>query len=414
MTESLAETLALLALFLSLGAAVLRPRGLPEAALSVPLAVLLVLVGVVSVDAMRTRLRELAPTVAFLALILLFGQLCAQAGVFDYLGARAARASRGNRDRLLALVVILAAAVTVTLTLDATVVLLTPVVLRTVHRLRIAARPHVYGCVEIANAGSLLLPVSNLTNLLAFSATGLTFAHFTALMTLPWVVVCGLQWLALRLFFRTDLVGTLGRVDRAPEPPRYALVVLGMTVAGFVATSSVHVRPAWAALGGCVLLGIPLLRRRVATPRRMLAGLSLGFCLFVLALGVIVEGVTQHGLGTALAHLVPVGGSLPALLGVAALAAVTANVLNNLPATLLLVPLTIASPLAVLAVLVGVNVGPNATYPGSLATLLWRRSLPPRHRPRAVQFHTLGLLATPPILVAATVCLWLAGRAIGT
>jgi arsenical pump membrane protein len=414
MSESLAETLSLLALLISLGAAVLRPRGLPEAAFSVPLAALLVLVGVVSVDAMRTRLRELAPTVAFLAMILLFGQLCAQAGVFDYLGARAGHASGGNRERLLRLVVVLAAAVTVTLTLDATVVLLTPVVLRTVHRLRVAARPHLYGCVELANAGSLLLPVSNLTNLLAFSATGLTFARFTSLMALPWLVVCALQWLALRLFFRSDLMGTRRPVERAPEPPRYALAVLAVTVCGFVATSSVHIRPAWAALGGCVLLGIPLLRQRIATPRSMMAGLNLGFCLFVLALGVIVAGVTGHGVGTTLANLVPVGASLPALLAVAALAAVTANVLNNLPATLLLVPLTIASPLAVLAVLVGVNVGPNATYPGSLATLLWRRLLPARHRPRAGQFHALGLLATPPILAAATVCLWLAGRAIGT
>jgi arsenical pump membrane protein len=78
------------------------------------------------------------------------------------------------------------------------------------------------------------------------------------------------------------------------------------------------------------------------------------------------------------------------------------NLVNNLPTTLALVPLVSGSPLAVLAVLVGVNLGPNASYPGSLATLLWRRNLPVADRPRAVEFHTLGLLSTPVIIAAVT------------
>ena len=95
------------------------------------------------------------------------------------------------------------------------------------------------------------------------------------------------------------------------------------------------------------------------------------------------------------------------MLALALLAAVLANLVNNLPTTLALVPLVAGSPLAVLAVLVGVNLGPNATYPGSLATLLWRRSLPAEERPRAVEFHALGLLSTPVMVVAVTALLWL-------
>ena len=84
--------------------------------------------------------------------------------------------------------------------------------------------------------------------------------------------------------------------------------------------------------------------------------------------------MTGNGLAAALGHLIPGGTGLPALLAIVALAAVLANVINNLPAVLVLLPLTApAGPGAVLAVLLGVNIGPNLTYAGSLATLLWRR-----------------------------------------
>jgi arsenical pump membrane protein len=101
------------------------------------------------------------------------------------------------------------------------------------------------------------------------------------------------------------------------------------------------------------------------------------------------------------------------LLLLAGLAAVLANLVNNLPATLALIPLVAGSPAAVLAVLLGVNIGPNLTYAGSLATLLWRRLLPERDRPRAAEFHTLGALTVPPILLLATVSLWAALRVVG-
>jgi arsenical pump membrane protein len=146
---------------------------------------------------------------------------------------------------------------------------------------------------------------------------------------------------------------------------------------------------------------------------RLVAEASPGFCAFVLALAVIVDGVTRHGLGHALTRLVPDDTSLFALLGLAGLAAALANLVNNLPATLALVPIVAGSPAAVLAVLLGVNIGPNATYPGSLATLLWRRQLPSAEKPSARQFHTLGLVTVPPLLVLATCALWIAIRVLG-
>jgi arsenical pump membrane protein len=132
------------------------------------------------------------------------------------------------------------------------------------------------------------------------------------------------------------------------------------------------------------------------------------FLLFVVALGVVVRAVSVAGLGSLVTRLVPVGGSLWALLGVAVVAALLANLVNNLPAILLLLPAaTVAGPATVLAALIGVNVGPNLTYVGSLATLLWRRVLRERDAEPAIgEFLALGAVTVPAALVAATAALW--------
>jgi arsenical pump membrane protein len=404
---ALAETVAIAVLALSLVVAIARPLNTSEAVVAVPGAALVVATGIVSWPDALDRLKEIGPTVGFLAAILVFGHLCAEATVFDYLGTRAALASAGRPRKLLALVVMFAATVTAVLTLDATVVLVTPVVLTTVQRMHVAQRPHAYACTRLANSGSLLLPVSNLTNLLAFAASGLSFGRFAGLMAAPWVLACLLEWAGMRLFFRADLPPTSDDVTiERMAAPRYALAVLVLTVAGFVITSSLDVNPAWAAIGGCVLLLIPRVRRRGVRVRELVAEASPGFCLFVLALSVIVYGVTQHGLGRELHKIVPDGTGLLALLGAAFLSAVLANLVNNLPATLALIPLVTGQPALVLAVLIGVNVGPNATYGGSLATLLWRRLLPPAAKPKAGEFHLLGFLTVPLIIAVTTVALW--------
>lgn len=401
-----AETLALVLLALSLGMAVARPFGVSEALVAVPAAGIVVATGIVPWSDAWGRVGEIGPTVGFLAAILLFGRLCADAGVFQYLGSLAARV--GHRPtRLLSMVVALAATVTALLTLDATVVLLTPAVLATARRLGVDPRPHTYACVRLANSGSLLLPVSNLTNLLAFSAVRMSFGRFAALMTVPWLLVIAAEWLTLRIGLRAALRTTgAGTCTPAARVPLLALAVLVLTVTGIVVASSMRVPPAWPALGGCLLLLARRMRRGRPTLRHALAATSPGFCLFVLALAIVVEAVARHGLGGLLAGAVPAHASLPRLLLLAAVAALLANLVNNLPATLILIPLAAGNPAALLAMLIGVNIGPNATYPGSLATLLWRRIVPVSERPDARSFHLTGLLSTPALLVLATVALW--------
>jgi len=412
----LAETLAVLLLFATLACAIVRPRGLPEAAVAVPAAGLLLVIGVLPLSQAGTEARGLGPTIGFLGAVLVLANLCDRYGLFEAAGSWMAAGSRGRPVSLLALVFAAASVVTAVLSLDATVVLLTPVVFATVARLHLRARPHVYACTHLANSASLLLPVSNLTNLLAFGASGLSFGRFGAIMSLPWVVAIGVEWLVLRRFFAGDLVGRgdTKEVSRLPVPV-FATTVVVLTLAGFFVASAVNVSPAFAALGGALVLGIPALIRRTTTIRDVARSLDVPFLAFVLALGLIVKAISLHGLGAVVTHLVPGGTGLASLLAIAAVAAVLANVINNLPAALLLLPVVAGTgPGPVLAVLIGVNTGPNLTYVGSLATLLWRRVLIRRGEELPIgEFLRLGALTVPPVLIASTIALWIALRVVG-
>jgi arsenical pump membrane protein len=413
--DGVALALALAVLAGTLATAVTRLPYLPEAVAAAAGAVLLVAVGVIDLSQASDALRDLGPTVGFLAALLLIADGCRRERLFDALGAVMARGSRGNPQRLLAFVFAIAAAVTAVLSLDATVLLLTPVVFATAARIRTSPRPHVYACSHLANSASLLLPVSNLTNLLAFHASGLAFVRFARLMALPTIAAIGIEWIVLTRFFAVELRRPrhAGSPPARPHLPRFPLAVLALTLAGFGLSSALRIDPVWVAAAGAVAMTAPALARRAATPEQLGRAVEPGFLIFVLGLGVIVQAASGRGLASAVRAVLPAGGSLPDLLGIAALSALLANVVNNLPATLMLIPVTAAAGHgAVLATLVGVNVGPNLTYVGSLATLLWRRVL--RAEDTDVQlgeFLRLGALTVPATLVAASVLLWFALKA---
>jgi arsenical pump membrane protein len=193
------------------------------------------------------------------------------------------------------------------------------------------------------------------------------------------------------------------------------LVVVGLTLAGFAVGESVGVAPAWVAVVGASVLAVRSLGRRHTTVTEIARSVHVSFLVFVLALGIVVQAVMLNGMDRAMSSVLPSGSGLLALLGIAAIAAALANVVNNLPATLVLLPLVAPSgPVAILAVLIGVNIGPNLTYVGSLSNLLWRRVLR-RHGVDAGvgEYTRLGLCTVPPALVLAVLALWGSARLLG-
>lgn len=418
MNTPLAETLSVVLLVAVLGVAVARPSRLPEAAVAVPAAGLVIATGAIPPAHALAEAERLGPVLGFLAAILVLAKLCDDEGLFRACGAWTARAAAGRPGRLLGATFLLASGITAVLSLDATVVLLTPVVFATVARLGARPAPYVYACAHLANTASLLLPVSNLTNLLAFEESGLSFTRFAALMALPWVVAVAAEYLVLRRFFAADLAAGFAPSAEPERPavPVFALATVAGTLAGFVVTSALGVEPAWAALAGALVLAVRALVRRTTTPRSLAGATSLPFLAFVLGLGIVVRAVVDNGLSGALGRLVPDSDGLPALLGLAVVAALLANAINNLPAVLVLVPLAApAGAGAVLAVLLGVNIGPNLTYAGSLATLLWRRVVREHdYEVRLGEFTRFGLVAVPATLLPAVLALWLSLSLIGT
>jgi arsenical pump membrane protein len=414
----LAVALALLAA--TLAVATLRPAGIPEAALAVPAAAACAAGGLLTLDAARAEARALAPTLAFLAAVLVLARLCAVEGVFSWVGGVMARAARGRPVTLLGWVLGVAFAVTTVLSLDATVVLFTPVVLATAAAAGIAARPHVFVTAHLANSASLLLPISNLTNLLAFSAAGLGFERFALLMALPTLAVLVVEYVAARLFFAAELsagpsVAGGGGAEEPQAPPWFALAVVAGTLAGLGASSALNVAPGVVAGIGAGVLAARRLLARTTSPVDLVRWTDPLFLLFVLALALVVRAVDDQGLGDVVRPLVRHGADLPGLLATAAVAAVLANCVNNLPAILLLVPqVSAGGPGPVLAALIGVNVGPNLTYVGSLATMLWRRVLNRAGlRVSVGEFTRYGLVSAPAALVAACGALWLGLRVFG-
>jgi arsenical pump membrane protein len=401
----LVDVVPVVALLALLVTAYVHPSGRTETAVGVAAAAATLATGVLSGGEAWASVRDLAPVVVFLATILVVADVCARAGLFAAAAALVRDASHGRPARLLGGVFLLAAAVTAVLSLDATVVLLTPVVIGGAVAMGTSTRPGSYACLRMANSASLLLPVSNLTNLLAMPHLDLTFGGFAVVMAPVLAVVLVVEYALLRLMFRRDLQVSEAPAEsfRAPPVPAVPLVAVAVMLAGFAALSPFGVEPCCVSGAVAVVLVGWARRRRLLTLRDAGRAAHPSFALFVLCLGVVVAAIATGFLGDAVARVLPAGTSYGDLLVIALVATALANVLTNLSATLLVVPLLapLGTP-AVLAALLGLNIGSGLSYTGSLANLLWRRSLA-RHGdpPRMGEFHRVSLIATPLSLLAA-------------
>ena len=315
---------------------------------------------------------RVGPVLVFFVAITVVAEIADAAGVFDVAGHWTARAGRHRVALLWFLFVLLAVVCTIFLSLDTTAVLLTPVGLAIAAQLGISPLPFAMTTLWLANTASMLLPVSNLSNLLSlhhFEELGVGHAGYVRLAAAPAVAAILGTLVVLWVFNGRNLRGRY-ELDAPPEPHDTVM----LRVAGGVCLAvgplfALGLSPAWVSSAAAVVLLVavavrdrPLLRR-LSVPWQMALGVAVLF--------VVIDVALRHGLQPVLESLAGTGTAPMDLARVAGSGALTANVANNLPAYIALESVTSDAPQRLMALLIGVNVAPLVTPWASLATLLW-------------------------------------------
>lgn len=366
---------------------------------------LAVAVGLVPIDAAMGQLERIWPVLLFVLAITVVAELASIAGVFDSAARWAVRLSRGRTWLLWAAVVALASVSTIFLSLDTTAVLLTPVVVLAARGAGLPPVPFALVTVWLANTGSMLLPVSNLTNLLASGPPEqLAVSEFVALTWAPAVVAILVPTVIVAVVFRRELRSGFEAPGRPHREHDRVLLIGASVVVVVLLPVLASAIPVWlsSSVAAVVLLGL--------TARRRVEVLSLRLVpwpVLVFAAGLLVAAGVGHelGLGEHLAALTGRGEGFADLLRVAGLGALGANLVNNLPAYLAFEPAA-GGPVRLVALLIGVNAGALITPWASLATMLWHARLGVLGAPIPWRrYMLLGAVAAPVTVVAATAAL---------
>jgi len=411
-----AEAIWILAALATAGV-ILRPWRLPEAIWAAAGAAALVLFGLLPWrDALRA-VGQGTDVYLFLIGMMLLAELARQEGLFDWLAAYATRHARGSAKRLFGLVYLVGILVTAFLSNDATAVVLTPAVYAAARAARAEPLPYLFICAFIANAASFVLPISNPANLVIFGSRMPSLLPWMRAFALPSALAILATFVALRLTQRQALAGSIaGEIDLPRLAPGAGLAAGGIAVTALVllAASALDLPlglPTF--LAGGLSAGLVLLGRRMA-PWALLRGVSWSVLPLVAGLFVLVAGVARTGV---LARLTLALQAMAehsvdqAAWAAGLLSALACNLANNLPVGLVagsIGPGEIPAPVT-RALLIGIDLGPNLSVTGSLATLLWLVAL--RREGAQVgawQFLRLGLIVMPPALILALGALLLA------
>jgi arsenical pump membrane protein len=390
---------------------ILRPRRLPEAIWAVAGAMALVLLGLLSWRDAARAVGQGTDVYLFLIGMMLLAELARQEALFDWLAAFAVRRARGSSRRLFALVYLVGTLVTIFLSNDATAVVLTPAVYAAARAARAEPLPYLFVCAFIANAASFVLPISNPANLVIFGSHMPPLLPWLRLLALPSLLAIGATFVVLRMTQRTILdqaIATDVPLPHLPAGAGLAAVGIAVTALVLVAASAFDLLLGLpTCLAGALSAAVVLIYRRKA-PWRLLGGVSWSVLPLVGGLFVLVAGVAGTGAVEALAGaLQALAQQSPADAAWAAglVSALACNLMNNLPVGLIAGSLGHAAeiPAPVTgALLIGVDLGPNLSVTGSLATILWLVAL--RREGAHVgawQFLRLGLVVMPPALILA-------------
>jgi len=361
-------------------------------------------VGVLPVPDALAVAERVWPVLLFVVAITIVTELAAEAELFRVVAEFTAKWGRGRTIALWLFVVALAVISTVFLSLDTTAVLLTPVVVLLARHVGIPPLPFALTTVWLANTASLLLPVSNLTNLLAeHQLEGVGPLGFASLMALPALVAVVVPCLVLLVIYRRSLFTRYEPDAPAPASDRVLLIASAVVILALL-PALVSGLPVWipASIAAVVLGGFFVARRRSALRFSLVP-----WQVVVLASGLflVVEAGHSLGLATALEAVAGSGDDPLSLLQLSATGVAGANVVNNLPAYLALEPVA-ESPLRIAALLIGVNAGPLITPWASLATLLWHQRLTALDVELSWRrYALLGLLVVPLTVIPAVLAL---------
>lgn len=397
-----------------------RPKGWPEAVWACLGALLLVACRLVSTGAALGAVAKGTDVYLFLTGMMLLAELARREGVFDWLAALAVRAAKGSRARLFGLVYAVGVLVTVFLSNDATAVVLTPAVCAAVKKARVDALVYLFICAFIANAASFVLPISNPANLVVYGKAMPPLALWLRTFFLPSVCSIVVTYVALRWTSRHEIRGEI-----APVSEVRALSAEGRRAAWGLVASGVALM---AASASGLDLGLPtcavaVLAVLITTGLRWMAvgdvaaGVSWSVLPLVAGLFILVEALNRVGSVAAIARLLQACAAMPGFAGELAASfgmAGLSNIMNNLPSGLLarsaLESAGVASRIRD-SVLMGVDLGPNLSVTGSLATVLWLIAL--RREGILVgawRFLKMGAIVMPPALLVVTLAISLLAR----
>ena len=388
-----------------------RPKGIAEVYWVSGGVCLLLLLHLVPVRLAARAIAEGLDVYLFLIGMMLVSGLAEMHGVFDWLSTAAICQAQGSGVRLFTLVYAIGAGVTIFLSNDATAVVLTPAMLTVAKKAKVQPEPHLFACALVANAASFALPISNPANLVVFRSGMPPLTQWLRTFALPSALATATTYFTLRYVFRKRLQASVQETVEA-EPLRLeGRLVLGgiaVMVGVLLTASALHANLGLPACATALVIAAMVSVITHHRPSPLLRGISWSPLALVAGLFVMVDAIESVGVLRFTAGLLQRAGALAPALGTFAVSTAVAlgnNLVNNLPLGLIAgktLGRARASNLVIDAVLIGVDLGPNLSVTGSLATILWLLALRKQEvRITPWQFFRVGAVAMPIALAAA-------------
>ncbi len=389
----------------------IRPRNIPEVYWVGGGAILLIVLRLIPLKLAGKAAAEGSDVYLFLIGMMLLSELAREHGVFDWLSSAALKGAHGSCARLFTLVYGVGTLVTIFMSNDATAVVLTPAILAAIRKAKVAPLPYLFACAMIANAASFVLPISNPANLVVFHANMPPLGRWLSSFGVPSILSIAATYLVLRVIFRSELFGGTEDGDRAKPLSANGKIVLGgiVSMVAVLLTASALDRDLGlpTCLAALAITAVVCIKAR-SNPWSLLKEISWATIALVAGLFILVDAVQSIGAlkltQAALQGVQRLGPTLAALI-TGFFVGLANNLVNNLPLGLIAggtLQAEHARGLIANAVLIGVDLGPNLSVTGSLATILWLIAL--RKEKLDVSgwdFFKVGAIAMPVALLAA-------------